>query len=181
MPLFWTSDSGSPRARVDGIDISKIAVSFEFLHGHVDRSAWFDSLLLTSNSWWWPGATKSQPTFGGPMFSNGAPPPDTRGEWQMIPTGIIFTRNLIVATEGFDLATSEFVSQARSTTTAGFWIFTARSIIGSPFADGFDFEPEAGSILRVPQMQIAAVVCQLMPQEPNPDPTLLLDSARKII
>lgn len=175
MPLFWISNSDSQRVRVSGINTSKIAISFEFLYGGIERSAWFDSLLLTSNSWWWNGATKSQPTFGGPMFSNGAPPPNTQGTWQMIPTGIIFTRNLVVATEGFDLGMSEFVSRVRSSATAGFWIFTVRNTIGSPLADNFDFELETGSILRVPQIQMAAVVCQLMPKEPNPDPALLPD------
>jgi hypothetical protein len=175
MPLFWISDSGSQRVRFSGINTSKVAVSFEFLYGGIDRSAWFDSLLLTSNSWWWNGATKSHPTFGGPMFSNGDPLPDTQGQWQMIPVGIIFTRNLVVTTEGFDLGMSEFVSRARSSATAGFWIFTVRNTVGSPLAGGYDFELETGSILRVPQVQIAAVVCQLMPKEPNPDPTLLTD------
>jgi hypothetical protein len=175
MPLFWTGDSGRQRTRVGGMDISKVAVSFEYVYAHIDRSGWFDSFLLTSNVWWWKGATKNRPTFGGPMFSNGAPPPNTCGEWQMIPVGIICTRNLVVTTDTCQLAAANYISQARSSIFAGFWIFTTRHTIGSPLAGSFDFELGSGSILRVPQVQIAAVVCQLMPKEPNPDPALLPD------
>jgi len=173
MPLFWIGDSGCQRVRVDGIDTSKMVVAFEFAQARIDRSDWFDSFLLTSNSWWWKGATRSDPFAGGIIFSNGALPPNTQGQWQMIPTGIIFTRNLVVDTGPFQLVASEFVSRARASPMAGFWIFTARSTVGSPLANDFDFDLEPDSILRVPQMQIAAVVCQLMPKEPNPDPALL--------
>jgi hypothetical protein len=175
MPLFWTADSEHQRTRVGNMDPVKMVVSFEYAYAHIDRSSWFDSFLLTSNVWWWSGATKSRPDFGGPMFSNGAPPPDTCGEWQMIPIGIICTRNLVVTTDTFDLAASDYVSKARSSRFAGVWIFTTRSTIGSPLACSFDFEIEAGSTLRVPQTQIAAFVCQLLPKEPNPNPDLLPD------
>ena len=174
MPLFWTDDSAGQKAPVAGIDTENMAVSFQFAYGQIERSAWFDTMLLTSNNWWWPGATKSQPAFGGPLLSNGDTPPNTQGELQMIPTGVIFTRNLIVTTQGFDLSASEFALRAQFSTSAGFWIFTGQSNTASPLADPFDFVLDTTS-LWASQMQVAAVVCQLMPKEPDPDTALLPD------
>lgn len=175
--LFWTIASGgsSSWSQRNWLNIStaSLTVDFDFIRVRIDRSDWFDSFLLFSNSWWWPGATKDNTTFGGMLFSDGAPPPNTQGLWQMIPTEMIVTRNLVVDTGSFDLQHSGFESQSQSSSSAGFWIFSTSSSSSSSNSSSYTHSYRSSSQLSAPQPQIAAFICQLVPQEPNPDTALL--------
>jgi len=174
--LFWTAGAsfqwGQQRGFTD-ITSSDLSVSFEFARVRLDRSSWFDSFLLMSNSWWWPGATQSQPTRGGIVFSDGVPPRNTTGQWQMIPTEMILTRNLTVTTHNFDLQHSTFAEQAQASASAGFWIFKTKANYSTSTSSEYDHQWRSADTLFSPQPQIAAFICQLMPKEPNPDVTLL--------
>ena len=175
--LFWTVASGgssgwSHRNQLN-INTAQLNVGFEFLRVRLDRSDWFDSFLLTSNAWWWHGATKSNPTFGGPVFSNGAPVPSCQGQWQMIPTDMIVARNLVVDVGAYDLQHSDFASHSQSASSAGFWIFSTSSHSASSTSSSYTHTFQSKSRLVAAQPQIVAFICQLMPKEPNPDYHLL--------
>jgi hypothetical protein len=176
--LFWTLASGESTSWEErkGLNISTatLRADFDFIRVRINRSAWFDSFLLTSNSWWWPGATRSNPTGGlGIQFSDGVPPRNTQGQWQMIPTDMIITRNLVVDTGSFDLQHSEFASLSQSSSSAGFWIFSTSSSSSSSTSSSYTHTFNSNSTLLAPQPQIVAFICQLMPKEPNPATGLL--------
>ena len=69
--LFWSAGAsfqwGQQRGFTD-ITSSGLSVSFEFARVRLNRSSWFDSFLLMSQSWWWPGATQSRPTVASVLF-----------------------------------------------------------------------------------------------------------------
>jgi hypothetical protein len=174
--LFWTAGAsfewGQQRGFTD-ISSTGLSVEFEFIRVRLDRSRWFDSFLLMSNSWWWPGATKSRPTFGGIVFSDGVAPRNTTGQWQMIPTEMIVVRNLKVTTRNFNLRTSTFAEEARASASAGFWIFQTKANYSTSTSSQYDHTFTSDDTLNSPQPQIVAFICQLMRKEPNPDLALL--------
>jgi hypothetical protein len=175
--LFWNLAAGASSSWESRnflqISTSQLKVDFDFIRVRIDRSSWFDSFLLTSNSWWWNGATKSNPDFGGPLLSNGAAPRSTEGQWQMIPTEMIVTRGLSVDVGTFDLQHSAFASGSQSSSSSGFWFWSTSDTNSSSTSSSFDHHFASNSVLVAPQPQIVAFICQLMPKEPNPDPRLL--------
>jgi hypothetical protein len=175
--LFWSwgsANSGWSNSQSFGIDSSDLTVSFEYLRVHVDRRSWFDSALLMSNSWWWPGATKADPTFGGMTFSDGNRPELNAGRWQMIPTEILLTRNLVVDAGSYDMQSQSWASGWTSSSRSGFWIFHTGGTTSSGLSSGSAYHSTlTRNVLKAPQPQIAAFVCQLMPKEPNPSISLL--------
>lgn len=175
MDLMWTREPGQKPVRMGAADPTDLSFTFEFACASIDRSAWFDSFILTSRSWWWLGGQRGAAQAGGILFSNGEPPPDTRGRWQMIPRGIVFARNLVVA--GDEPCLRAFAARARaaSLASAGLWLFTAHSPLPSPLSAGHTFAATKGGGIAVSEPQIVAVVCQLLPKEPNPEPALLPD------
>jgi hypothetical protein len=174
--LFWSAGAdfqwGTERG-LTSVTSTNLTVEFDFLRVRLDRSRWFDSFLLKSQSWWWPGATKSRPKFGGINFSDGAPPPRTTGQWQMIPTEMVLTRNLTVTTSGFDLRNSTFAQEANASASAGFWIFKTKANYKTATSREYTHTFTSNDTLSSPQPMISAFICELMPAEPNPDPTLL--------
>jgi len=177
--LFWTIVDGGGSTWEErnwlNINTSSLTVDFDYIRVRIGRNDWFDSFLLSSNSWWWPGATKSNPTFGGIQFSDGRPAPDTQGQWQMIPTEMIITRNLVVNTHEYNLQNSSFASESQSSRSAGFWIFSTRSRSSTATSSNYEHTFDSPSVLSAPQPQIVAYICQLMPKEPNPAIELLPD------
>lgn len=178
--LFWSwgsSNSGWSNSAFHDIDTSTLSVSFEFMRAHIDRSDWFDTFLLTSNSWWWPGATKSHPTFGGVTFSDGSPPGKNHGQWTMIPTDLLFTRNVVVHSTNYNFKSASWASGWQHSAASGFWIFSNSGSSSSGGSSGSSVQiSQDGSSLTIPQPQIAALVCQLIPKEPNPSIALLPNS-----
>lgn len=175
--LFWSwgsANSGWSNSQSQNIDSSQLKVSFEYLRLHIDRSAWFDSALLMSQSWWWPGANQQNPTYGGMTFSDGQPPAINHGLWQMIPTDLLLTRNLVVDTGSYDMQSQSWASGWQSSSQSGFWIFHTGGSSSSGMSSGSSYKTNLQkNRLTAPQPQIAAFVCQLMPKEPNPALSLL--------
>lgn len=175
MGLMWTREPGQEPVLMAEADLADLRFTFEFACASIDRSAWFDSFVLTSRSWWWPGARRGAAQAGGILFSNGEPPPSTCGRWQLLPRGIVFARNLVVQGDASCLRAFAARARASSPKNAGLWVFTAHSPLPSPLSGGHTFGfTEAGGI-AVSEPQIVAVVCQLLPKEPNPEPALLPD------
>jgi hypothetical protein len=173
--LFWKKDTKESTEQKDYLHIqtAKLGVTFEYTRVHLDRSLWFDSFLLTSQAWWWAGATQSNPTVGGITFSDGVAPPNTKGTWQMIPTDAIFTRNLEITLSTTNLENNTEITTMKKSHRSGFWIFsTSNSSETTDSVATYDFSA-SGSTISAPQMQLLALFCELMPKEPNPQVSLL--------
>jgi hypothetical protein len=175
--LFWTASAQvkySNATTYNNVQTDDIVVDFEIARVHLGRFDWFNGVpLLQSTSWWWPEATKAQPTKGVFIFSDGAPPPSTTGNWEMIPTEMIVARNLTVTTKNHNLQESTWAQNVEVSAKAGFWIFTTEAKAQNAEEKTFKHEFTDNSTLKADQPQILAFICELMPKEPNPDITLL--------
>lgn len=175
--LFWSiaqggSTSWGSRHRHQA-SAAKLKIEFDLMRVTLDRSDWFDSFLLSSPSWRWPDATKSDPDGSYGMLSNGAPPPNTQGQWQMIPTQMIVSRNLVVETRGYNLESALSTSGWSSGSSSGFLFWSTRSSSASSTSSSYSHSFDSDERLVAKQPQIVAFICQLLPKTPNTDPSLL--------
>lgn len=163
--LFQISDGSNSGPQYPDMDNTGLQIAFEYTRVNLDRSAWFSRALLQSNCWWWYDATKSNPITQ-PIFSDGQPPPNTTGQWQMIPDEIIFTRNLNVTFDTTNAANQALMSSLSKATSAGFMFWRIDAPTG----------PQAtltSTGISVPDVQMICFLCDLMPKEPNPDPSIM--------
>jgi hypothetical protein len=167
---LWTRREGREREPVD-VGTRGWSLSFDWIRSAINRGDWFDTMLLTSRSWSWPGASRGDPTAGGRLFSDGAPPPETRGDWPLIPTELVFARRLTLV--GDEDAVSSFSARAEEVEEAGSWIFTLRRSMASSLAAPFHLRETAPGRLESDGSSLFAIVCRCLPKEPDPDPSLL--------
>jgi hypothetical protein len=172
--VYSVSASGTHTTHSVQIDNSSISVTLEYARVALDRSAWFDSSLLESNAWWYPGATQANPTQGGPLLSDGAPPPNTQGEWQATPQEMVLTRNLLITLDMSSQTNQSAVTtmQAQADVKFLIWPVAQASTSFNSSTNSYTFQKTDQGIYA-PQMQMAAFVCSLMPRQPNPQVALL--------
>lgn len=173
--FFWSVSTGGSRTdHYEQIDSSSLSVSFDYIRVSLDRSAWFDTFLLQSQAWWYPGATRAHPQVGGLTLSNGEAPPKTSGEWQMIPEEVIFTRNLSINMDTQNSTNQSTLTTLYAKADVKFLIFPIAQASASynDSTSKYHFQRTASGIYA-PQMQMMGFLCNLMPAEPNPDPALL--------
>lgn len=178
--LFWGSAdaSGSEHREYKQVDTSGLEVKFDYIRIALDRS-WFEPYLLTSRSWWWSGATRENPTGGGPVYSNGNRPPNTDGSWQMIPQDIIFVKNLEVKLDIKKEINERVLKELKASASVGFAFWKLAGANYSERSDEkYDFNYTEEGVIKAPQMQMCAFLCDLLPQEPNPDTTLMPENYR---
>lgn len=169
---LWLKNAGVHTERAL-LEASSLRFSMELLRVPLDRSPWFDALLLKSRSWWWKGATRTHPESGGPLFSDGTPPPNTGGPWPLTPIELILARNCNIEINSSENALAQFVERARHAEQAGIENYTLRSSVLGPFSEPFEFEFEPSSRLGAPTLQLMGCVAEVMPKMPDPDPALL--------
>jgi hypothetical protein len=170
--LFWSADTERVEERhFEAVNLSNLSISFEYARITLDRSSWFDSYLLRSNNWWWNGATKSNPAFGGPPLSDGLLPP--HGDWVMIPTEAIFARNLTVKLEISDEEKTSLAEKTTAKAHGGFWVIKVKGNYESEHGSKEFKLHKSNEGLVCEQMQILGFICTLMPKSPNPDPRYL--------
>ena len=171
-PLFWEAANDGARRALEGDVRSAMKVGIDVGYSTIDRHSWFDPTILTSRSWWWGGATRDRPTSGGPLLSNGFPPPSTEGELQMIPHGLVLARNIMLSGDhawtGL-LATSAFPASIRR----GFWTITLESSDGGALSDAMEVEIVSPLQALSRHTHILGIGCSLVPSLPNPEPELM--------
>lgn len=172
--FFWgVSTSGTTEWKSSSMSSDNLSVSFEYLRVALDRTAWFDPFLMQSRTWWWSDATPSNPITQ-PIFSDGQPPPNTTGQWQMIPTDVLFTRNLTV---NLDMSNTENQSsmtniQEQADVKFLIWTVASENVHYQSSSSSYHFQKTDSGIFA-PQMQMIAFLCSLMPKEPNPDTSVM--------
>lgn len=179
--LFWGSAdaSGVENRTFLDFDTNGMEVSFDYIRVHLDKP-WFESYLLESRSWWWPTATRENPISGGAIYSNGALPPDTQGAWQMIPQDIIFVKNLVIKLDHSKEINRTSMKELKASASAGFAFWKLGGANYSESSnESYNFTENEDSIIIASQMQISSFLCTLMPQEPNPDPSLMPHNFKK--
>jgi len=171
--LYSADTSGSGNWQAADISTSTLTVSFDYLVVDLDRSAWFDSILLTSRAWWLNGMTAQDPT-PPVVFSDGAPPPNTTGEWQMWAESVIFIRNLTIDFGSENKQSAQDVMNLQENAQVNFLIFPLAGETTDVTNSTTKFSyTSSDSAITAAQMQMMFFLCRLMPPEPNPLPDLL--------
>ncbi len=170
--IFKVSGSGdysqdSSYAKIDQTDLS---FSCKLMRVSFDRN-WMNPLIFSSTAWRW---AKGSPTYGSHLSTGadikGAVPPT--GDMTAVPTAAILAKDLVVSGTFNNTVVEEFNRDIRADASVGIGPFA----IAGRFNMGEHKGSEKGTIatngIRAKDVQIVALVCQLLPTCPNPDNTL---------
>ncbi len=166
--LLWSAAAeheGTRQYSEEKSDISNMKIEFELLRAPITRP-WFTSFLLTGHGWKWPESTLDNPAVGD-QFSDGQIPP--KGSWTMIPTEMIFVRNLKVKLNMSSSVNQESLTKTKSSFEGGWGPFKIKGNVETENGSKvFEFD-ESEDGIECTQPQIIAFYCQVMPKEPDPD------------
>jgi hypothetical protein len=159
-PVFWEGADDGAMWVLDDEFPDAIRVGMDVGYSTLDRHSWFD------------GAVRDHPTSGGPLLSNGLPPPATEGELQMIPHGFVVACNIALwADHAF---TGLLATPASSASTRrGFWTITLKSSDGGSLSGPIELEIESPVRAVSRHTHILGIGCSLVPALPNPEPGLV--------
>jgi hypothetical protein len=144
-------------------DTTGLTVGVDLLQVPLTR-AWLRPEIFWSRGWRWA------PSAGFGPVSDGARPP--QGLMPLYPTAVILAKNLQIS---LDMTNQTNSSQWSSISTKASFGWGPFSISGnyshsqSSSKSGFT---KTNSGISVPGPQIIALVCEVIPQSPNPDPSL---------
>ena len=177
--LFWVGGgaSGSDKTFVHDLKIDNFSISFKFARVVIDRQSWFEPAMIESRAWWWQGATPAKPDIGPYTFSDGQPPLKNEGLWVLTPTEVLFVKDLTIDVNTSDNYTKTTMDHFQEHVDVGFLFFH----LGGEDVDytkntyTHKFTSKDGKI-TAPSMQIQAFICDVMPQEPNPETSLMPSS-----
>ena len=170
--IFKISGSGdySQDSSYTKIDQTDLSFSCKLMRVSFDRN-WMNPLIFSSTAWRW---AKGSPTYGSHLSTGadiaGAVPPS--GDMTAVPTAAILAKDLVVNGTFNNTVVEEFNRDIRADASVGIGPFA----ISGRFNMGDHTGSEKGTIaangITAKDVQIIALVCQLLPLCPNPDSTL---------
>lgn len=167
--IFRISGSGdySEDSSYKKMDETTLNFSCELMRISLDRS-WMNPLVLSSAAWRW---AKGTPVYG-QEFSSGA---DIKGgiaptgSMTVIPTAAILSRNLKINGSFDNTIVKEMNREISANASVGIGPFT----IAGRFNMGHHEESVKGTIatdgIEAKDVQIVALICEVLPKSPNPD------------
>lgn len=170
--IFNVSGSGdySKDASYVKMDQTKLDFSCELMRISLDRS-WMNPLVFGSRAWRW---AKASPLYGaqlssGADLSGGVAP---TGSMTVLPTAAILSRNLTVKGDLDKTIVDKLRTEISAEASVGIGPFS----ISGRFNLVDTKETVKGSIatngIEAKDVQIVALVCEIVPECPNPDNTL---------
>ncbi|MBB4065412.1 hypothetical protein [Gellertiella hungarica] len=152
------------------MDETELDFSCELMRVSLDRR-WMNPLLFWSRAWRW---APSSPLYGTEFSSGGsiadAEPP--QGAMTVIPTAVILSRNLRIRGRFEDTLVERMNLEIRANASVGIGPFS----ISGQFAMEEHSESVRGTIaadgIEAPDVQIIAMICEVLPKCPDPDSTL---------
>jgi hypothetical protein len=144
-------------------DTTGLNVSAELLQIPLTR-AWIRPEVFWSRGWKW------SPQAGFGPVSDGKTPPG--GLMPLYPTSIILAKNLNIGLDMSNTANSSAWSSIETQASFGWGPFSISGNYSHSDSTAKSNFTKSSSGITVPGPQIIAVICELIPQSPNPDPTL---------
>jgi hypothetical protein len=170
--IFRVSGSGeyNQDAKYVKIDQTDLEFSCKLMRVSLDRP-WMNSLILGSQAWRW---ARSSPLFGAKLSTGGdiaggiAP----SGSMTAIPTAAILAKEVSVKGTFNNTVVDEFRREINAEASVGIGPFS----VAGRFAMTDQKQTVKGSVatngIEAKDVQVIALVCQLLPECPNPDNTL---------
>jgi hypothetical protein len=170
--IFKVSGSGdyTQDSKFVKIDQTELDFSCKLMRVSFDRN-WMNPLVFSSTAWRW---AKGTPAYGSHLSTGGdiggsiAP----TGDMTALPTAAILSKDLHIKGTMNKTVVEEFNREIRADASVGIGPFA----ISGRFNMGEHRGSEKGTIatdgIEAKDVQIIALVCQLLPRCPNPDNTL---------
>lgn len=170
--IFKISGSGdySEDSSYQKMDQTKLSFSCQLMRVSLDRN-WMNPLVLSSTAWRW---AKGTPTYG-MQFSTGA---DIQGDivpsgtMTVIPTAAILSRNLIVQGEFDNTIVQELNRKISANASVGIGPFSIAGRFNMEHHEGSEKGSIAMNRIEAKDVQIVALICEVLPKSPNPDNSL---------
>lgn len=170
--IFNISGSGTYEedSRYVKMDQTELFFSCKLMRISLDRS-WMNPLVFSSSAWRWAPGT---PTYG-MQFStggdiSGAVAP--QGTMTVIPTAAILSKDLKIVGNFDNTLVDELNRQISANASVGIGPFS----IAGQFAMKEHSKTERGTVasngIEAKDVQIVALICELLPRSPNPDNAL---------
>jgi hypothetical protein len=170
--IFNISGSGSYQqdSTYKKMNQTQLNFSCKLMRVSLDRN-WMNPLVLSSTAWRW---TQGAPSFG-TQFSTGADIAGgvaPQGEMTAIPTAAILSRDLQIVGNFDNTLVDELNRQIQANASVGIGPFS----IAGQFAMKEHSKTERGTIatngIEAKDVQIVALICEVLPKSPNPDNAL---------
>jgi hypothetical protein len=169
--IFRVSGSGeyNQDAKYVKIDQTNLEFSCKLMRISLDRP-WMNSLVFGSGAWrWGRSAPVGGPLSTGADIAGGIAP---EGSMTAIPTAAILAKDMSIKGTFNNTVVDEFRREINAEASVGIGPFT----VAGRFAMTDDKKTVKGSIatngIEAKDVQVIALVCQLLPKCPNPDNTL---------
>jgi hypothetical protein len=118
----------------------------------------------------WSRGWKWSPESGLGPVSDGANPPE--GLMPLYPTAVIIARNLEIGLDMTNESNSSSWSSVSTSASFGWGPFSISGNYSHSESQAQSDYTQSDSGISVPGPQIIAFVCEVIPQSPNPDPSL---------
>lgn len=157
----------SSYVKIDQVDLT---FSCELMRVSLDRF-WMNPLIFSSKAWRW---AKGTPTYG-MEFSTGA---DIEGDiapegtMTVIPTAAILSRNLRVTGKFEDTLVQELNRKIAAEASVGIGPFAISGKFNMEQHEGSEKGTIATNGMEANDVQIVALICEVLPKSPNPDNSL---------
>lgn len=170
--IFAISGSGEYKKdkKFEKMDQTTLKFSCQLMRISLDRN-WMNPLVLSSTAWRW---AKGTPTYG-MQFSTGADisgdvPPT--GTMTVIPTAAILSKNLKIEGAINKTTVQEMNEYINVKASVGIGPFTIAGRFNMEGHEGSEKGSIATNGIEAKDVQIVALICEVLPKSPNPDNTL---------
>ncbi|MBV9959394.1 MAG: hypothetical protein JO360_13290, partial [Acidobacteria bacterium] len=174
--IFRISGDGSfeQDSKFVKIDQTDLSFSCKLMRVSFDRS-WMNPLVLSSRAWRW---AKGTPTYGsklstgGDIFGDVAP----TGDMTVIPTAAILSKDLVINGKFNQTQVEEFNRAIAANASVGIGPFSISGRFNMENNTGSEKGTIAVNGITAKDVQVIALICQLLPESPDPDASLVWPS-----
>lgn len=170
--IFRVSGSGNYEQDSKYVKMDQTDLTFRanLMRVSLDRS-WMNPIVLFSRAWQWGEGT---PAVGTEISSGGdiaAGLPAT-GIMTAVPTAVILSKDVVITGKFDNTLVEEFNRDIRAEASVGIGPFTVAGQFEMEEHTGYQKGTISTTGITAPDVQIIAVVCEILPKLPNPDPAL---------
>jgi hypothetical protein len=170
--IFRVSGDGTYQKDSKFVKMNQTDLTFscKLMRVALDRS-WMNPLVLSSRAWRWAPGTPvygSKLSSGGDIFGDVAP----RGDMTVLPTAAILSKDLVINGTFDNTIVEEMNMLIEANASVGIGPFSIAGRFNMEEHTGSEKGTIATNGIRAQDVQLLALVCQMLPESPNPDPAL---------
>lgn len=173
--MFKISGGGDYHKDEHYTEVNETSLNFtcELMRVSLDRS-WMNPLIYSCRAWrWTPAMTGVEISSGADLKEHKAP----SGVMTVIPTTVILSRKMKVKGSFTATVVKEMNQEINANASVGFGPFAISGKFNMEHHEGSVKGSIASNEILADDVQIVALICEILPKCPNPDNTLLWPSS----